>query len=87
MQQLLLRDEEPRIYSCEGIFIFHSFLHLRFLVNNNFYINKTRTGFLAQCQRDASFPNFLWTDEATFTPNGIFNSRNNLFWHDENSIR
>jgi len=47
-------------------------------------VNKIRTGLLALYQRDASFLNLiLWTDEATFIPNGIFNSRNNLLWHDE----
>jgi len=31
------------------------------------------------------FPtDILWTDEATFTPNGVFNSRNHLLWQDEN---
>jgi len=31
VQQLLPRDEGPRIYFCEGIFIFHPFLHLHIL--------------------------------------------------------
>jgi len=26
----------------------------------------------------------LWTDEAIFTPNGVFNRRNFLFWAQEN---
>jgi hypothetical protein len=43
------------------------------------------TGFLAQCRRDNSFPDrILWTDESTFTPNGVFNSRNRLLWQEEN---
>lgn len=43
------------------------------------------TGFLAQCRRNASFPDrILWTDEATFTPNGVFNSHNFLSWNQEN---
>ncbi|KYN05955.1 hypothetical protein ALC62_03107 [Cyphomyrmex costatus] len=42
-------------------------------------------GLLAQCRRNVLFPDrILWTDEATFTPNGVFNSRNNLFWAEEN---
>ncbi|EZA49709.1 hypothetical protein X777_12223, partial [Ooceraea biroi] len=42
-------------------------------------------GFLAQHRRDVSFPDrILWTDEATFTPNGIFNSRNIITWREEN---
>lgn len=42
-------------------------------------------GFLAQCRRNIFFPEMiLWTDEAIFTPNGIFNSRNFLYWSDEN---
>ncbi|XP_070521818.1 uncharacterized protein [Cardiocondyla obscurior] len=42
-------------------------------------------GFLAQCRRNESFPNFiLWTDEALFTPNGIFNSKNFVLWSEEN---
>ncbi|XP_070529809.1 uncharacterized protein [Cardiocondyla obscurior] len=41
--------------------------------------------FLAKCRRNASFPDIiLWTDESTFTPNGVFNSRNHLYWSDEN---
>ncbi|XP_072744355.1 uncharacterized protein [Anoplolepis gracilipes] len=41
--------------------------------------------FLVQCRRDDSFPDrILWTDEATFTPNGIFNRRNFLLWAEEN---
>jgi len=31
VQQLLPRDAEPRIYFCESIFIFHSFLYLHIL--------------------------------------------------------
>lgn len=46
---------------------------------------KTHTGFLAQCRRDNFFPDrILWTDEATFTPNGVFNSHNFVFWVEEN---
>ncbi|KYN06088.1 hypothetical protein ALC62_02971 [Cyphomyrmex costatus] len=42
-------------------------------------------GLLAQCRRNVLFPDrILWTDEATFTPNGVFNSRNNLYWAEEN---
>ncbi|XP_071642155.1 uncharacterized protein [Temnothorax longispinosus] len=42
-------------------------------------------GFLAQCRRNALFPDrILWTDEATFTPNGVFNSHNFLSWRGEN---
>ncbi|EZA58859.1 hypothetical protein X777_01034, partial [Ooceraea biroi] len=41
-------------------------------------------GFLAQCRRNLLFPDrILWTDEATFTPNGIFNSRNFLLWQEK----
>ncbi|EZA59595.1 hypothetical protein X777_00264 [Ooceraea biroi] len=41
--------------------------------------------FLAQCRRNVSFPDIiLWTDESTFTPNGVFNCRNFLYWADEN---
>ncbi|EFN62199.1 hypothetical protein EAG_00157, partial [Camponotus floridanus] len=59
VQQLLARDEQQRIYFCEG--------------------------FLAQCRQNISFPDrILWTDEATFTPNGIFNSRNFVLWQNEN---
>jgi len=42
-------------------------------------------GLLAQCRQNALFPDrILWTDEATFTPNGVFNSHNFLLWADEN---
>ncbi|EZA47969.1 hypothetical protein X777_14652, partial [Ooceraea biroi] len=42
-------------------------------------------GFLAQCRRNVSFPDIiLWTDESTFTPNGVFNCRNCLYSADEN---
>ncbi|XP_066600036.1 histone-lysine N-methyltransferase SETMAR-like [Prorops nasuta] len=42
-------------------------------------------GFLAQCRRDSGFPDqILWTDESTFTPNGVFNSKNYVFWAKEN---
>ncbi|XP_066601289.1 uncharacterized protein [Prorops nasuta] len=42
-------------------------------------------GFIAQCRRDPDFPDrILWTDESTFTPNGIFNSRNYIVWREEN---
>ncbi|RLU25697.1 hypothetical protein DMN91_001854 [Ooceraea biroi] len=42
-------------------------------------------GFLAQCRRNISFPDrILWTDEATFTPNGVFNSHNFVRWEEEN---
>lgn len=30
------------------------------------------------------FNRILWTDECTFTPNGMFNSRNYVHWHDFN---
>ncbi|EZA54488.1 hypothetical protein X777_05743, partial [Ooceraea biroi] len=34
-------------------------------------------GFLAQCRRNVSFPDIiLWTDESTFTSNGVFNYHN-----------
>ncbi|XP_070528277.1 uncharacterized protein [Cardiocondyla obscurior] len=42
-------------------------------------------GFLAQCRQNTTFPdNILWSDEALFTQNGIFNSRNTLYWADHN---
>lgn len=57
-------------------------------------------GFLAQVRRvireqqvhfpliqnpDISFLDYiLWTDEATFTPNGVFNSKNFVYWSDRN---
>ncbi|XP_070526690.1 uncharacterized protein [Cardiocondyla obscurior] len=42
-------------------------------------------GFLAQCRQNTTFPdNILWSDEALFTQNGIFNSRNTLYWVDHN---
>ncbi|XP_026830318.1 uncharacterized protein LOC113563195, partial [Ooceraea biroi] len=48
-------------------------------------INEIHVGFLAQCRRNISFSDsILWTDEATFTPNGVFNSRNFLQWQEEN---
>lgn len=48
-------------------------------------IDEIHTGFLAQCRRNDFFPDrILWSDEATFTPNGVFNSRNFLFWAEEN---
>jgi len=48
-------------------------------------MSKTRSGFLAQCRRNLSFPDhILWTDEATFTPNSVFNSHNFMIWEDEN---
>ncbi|EFN72613.1 hypothetical protein EAG_02153, partial [Camponotus floridanus] len=38
-----------------------------------------------QCLRDLSFPDMiLWTDESTFIPNDVFNSRNCLHWAEEN---
>lgn len=41
--------------------------------------------FLQQCQLQANFPRFvLFTDEASFTREGIFNSRNNHVWAEEN---
>jgi len=68
------------------VFLYFTLFYIyTFGVNNNFYINKTRIGFIAQYRRDALFSNrILWTDEANFTPNGIFKSSNNLLWHDEN---
>ncbi|EFN84401.1 hypothetical protein EAI_10604, partial [Harpegnathos saltator] len=43
------------------------------------------SGFFAQCRQNDTFPDIiLWTDEATFTPNGVLNCRNNLYWSDEN---
>ncbi|EFN87843.1 hypothetical protein EAI_00004, partial [Harpegnathos saltator] len=45
----------------------------------------TYSGFLVQCRQNDIFPDtILWTDEATFIQNGIFNSRNHLYWSDEN---
>ncbi|XP_029659319.1 uncharacterized protein LOC115233172 [Formica exsecta] len=42
-------------------------------------------GFLAQYRRNVSFPGrILWSDKATFTPNGVFNFRNFLLWQEEN---
>ncbi|XP_066600983.1 histone-lysine N-methyltransferase SETMAR-like [Prorops nasuta] len=42
-------------------------------------------GSLAQCCRDETFlDRILWTDESTFTPNGVFNRRNLEQWADEN---
>ncbi|XP_066589560.1 histone-lysine N-methyltransferase SETMAR-like [Prorops nasuta] len=42
-------------------------------------------GFLAQCRQNSRFPDrILWTDESTFTPNGVFNSRNYIHWAKEN---
>ncbi|XP_070522362.1 uncharacterized protein [Cardiocondyla obscurior] len=42
-----------------------------------------KKGFLAQCRRN--FPaRILWTDEALFTPNGIFNSKNFILWAHDN---
>jgi len=87
VQQLLERDEAPRVHFCEGIYLF--FLldnHNTFLQRLN--INKIFidvSGLLAQYRRNASFLDYvLWSDEATFTPNGVFNSRNYLTWHFEN---
>ncbi|XP_066600978.1 uncharacterized protein [Prorops nasuta] len=41
--------------------------------------------FLAQCRRNSQFPDrILWTDESTFTPNGVFNSKNYVHWATEN---
>ena len=87
VQQLLERDEAPRVHFCEGIYLF--FLldnHNTFLQRLN--INKIFidvSGLLAQHRRNASFLDYvLWSDEATFTPNGVFNSRNYLTWHFEN---
>ncbi|KAG5339380.1 COX1 oxidase, partial [Acromyrmex heyeri] len=84
VQQLLVRDEALRVHFCEGIYLF--FLldnHNAFLQRLN--INKICAGLLAQYRRNASFPDYiLWTDEATFTPNGVFNSRNHLVWQFEN---
>lgn len=64
--------------------IIHLWVSLLFLINI-IIISETYTGFLAQYRRDNSFPDrIMWTDEATFTPNGVFNSRNFLIWMDEN---
>ncbi|XP_070529953.1 histone-lysine N-methyltransferase SETMAR-like [Cardiocondyla obscurior] len=39
----------------------------------------------AQCRQDETFPdNILWSDEAIFTPNGIFNSKNFIMWQHQN---
>ncbi|XP_070529962.1 uncharacterized protein [Cardiocondyla obscurior] len=41
--------------------------------------------FLAQCRQDETFPDhILWSDEAIFTPNGIFNSKNFIMWQHQN---
>lgn len=48
-------------------------------------VDEIHVGLLAQCRRNNSFPDrILWTDESTFTPNGVFNSRNFLSWQEEN---
>lgn len=81
--QLLPRDCQPRINFCEYI-IFINFLYLRYF-QRTVTLGKLYTGFLAQCRRNLSFPDIiLWTDEATFTSNGVFNSRNYLHWGEEN---
>lgn len=83
VQHILPRDFQPRINFCEGIVIIN-FLHSRYF-QRTITVGKSYAGFLAQCRRDLSFPDIiLWTDEATFTPNGIFNSRNYLHWGEEN---
>ncbi|XP_067214134.1 uncharacterized protein [Linepithema humile] len=61
-----------------------SFL-IKFIVDYSVIINKTCARFLAQCRRNDTFPDFiLWTDETTFTPNGVFNSQNFLIWQEAN---
>ena len=48
--------------------------------------NKICLGFLAQCRRNEDFyKSIFWSDESTFTPNGVFNSRNNVYWTEKNS--
>ncbi|XP_067209021.1 uncharacterized protein, partial [Linepithema humile] len=48
-------------------------------------VSKICTGLLAQCRQNEFFPDhILWSDKATFTPNGVFNSRNFLYWDEEN---
>jgi len=83
VQQLLPRDCQPRINFYEGI-IFTNFLHLWYF-QRTVILGKSYAGFLVQCRRNLSFPDIiLWTDEATSTPNGVFNSRNYLHWGEEN---
>lgn len=84
VQHLLPRDFQQRINFCEGIVI--SFLYsVILIIQRTVTSDKSYAGFLAQCRRDLSFPDIiLWTDEATFTPNGVFNSRNYLHWAEEN---
>ena len=71
-------------------FIFVKVFTYSFYSNHNTFlqrlnINKICAGLLAQYRRNASFLDYvLWSDEATFTPNGVFNSRNHLTWHFEN---
>jgi len=70
-----------------GVFLFFYFncypIFLAFILAIT--INNTCAGFLAQCRRNLAFPDqILWTDEATFTPNGVFNSRNFVLWNEEN---
>jgi len=61
VQQLLEQDAAPRIQFCEGIRIFFLFdNHGAFLRKLN--INKTRAEFLAQCRRNASFPDRYFVD-------------------------
>lgn len=71
----------PRVYTRQKIRSFHKYTNW----SHKRRWNRFRTGFLAQCRRDLSFPDcILWTDEATITPNGVSNSHNFLYWRGEN---
>jgi len=83
------QNKRSRVYFCEGIYLIQFFFNGNgFLTNNNTLIkhNKTCLGFLAQCRQNNLFSDrILWTDEATLTPNGTFNSHNFMTWQEENS--
>ena len=83
VQQQLPGDAQQRVNFCAGIVVIVFFIRVTF--NALVIGSKICTGFLAQCRRDVSFPDLiLWSDEATFTQNGVFNSRNFLYWDEEN---
>lgn len=43
---------------------------------------------ISKCRQDPSFlSRILWTDEATFTREGIFNQHNSHFWSEENPMQ
>ncbi|XP_071580324.1 uncharacterized protein [Temnothorax nylanderi] len=53
--------------------------------SNFFREIKNSASIFVKCRRNNFFPDrILWTDEATFTPNGVFNTRNYLYWAEEN---